>query len=173
MKTKKDVSDGVGLILLALAFVSLSGYDNFVSSEGADNDVSYDDIISEIDDSLMKTYANDDRIKSLQGDLKTYRDELESALYNYTSIKKEILQINDKIKQVDDEINATRANSDKLVEKRAKLQNLVEGAGYDAENGTEIGLWFFYLSLFISANLFIWFEISTYYREKSFIHRKF
>ncbi len=167
MKTKKDVIGVVGIVLLIMAAAAMGDYGSLVSSEKAD-EIPYDEIVADIDDSLIKTYSNNDKIRSLSEDLEMRRDILRNALDNYTSLGEEIKMINNDIGKLEKEINETKIDSDKLKEKRVRLQNQIEGDSEETEKKNGIRAWFFYASLFISVNLFIWFEISTYYKERNF-----
>lgn len=173
MKTKKDVIAAVGLVLFILAVTMLGDFDNFVSSSEVGLEDSYDEIVADIDESLMKTYSNNDKIKSLNGDLEMYRDNLTEVLEDYVLLKKEIDKISENIERVEDEVNKTKADSDKLKDRRIRLQDQLEGSEEEESSGVGVKAWLFYLSLFISVNLFIWFEISTYYREKNFHYGKY
>ncbi len=173
MKTKKDVFGVVGVILFVLAVSVMGDYGNIVSSAEPSDDVSYEEIVADIDDTLIETYSNNDKIRSLNEDLEVYRDNLEDVLRNYTSLEEEIKKITENIGNLEKEINKTNSDSDRLREKRIKLQNKIESDPNESEAGNGIKAWLFYLSLFISVNLFIWFEISTYYREKNFNYGKF
>jgi len=175
MKTKKDVFGVVGIILFILAVIIIGDYGNFVSSEDVDVGVSYEELIADIDDSLMKTYSNNDKLNSLDKNLKIAQDDLEATLDDYTFLGEEIKKITWDIEKIKEEIDKTKDDSNKLREKRIKLQNQIENEGDDGEArmGEEIRIWLFYLSLFISINLFIWFEMSTYYRERNYRYRRF
>lgn len=173
MKTKRDVFGIVGIVLFVLAMSVIIDYGNFVSGEMANENMPYEEIIANIDDSLMKTYSNNDKLKSLNDDLQISQNILDSTLKNYTSLGEEIKKINEDIKQIRREINKTNDDSNKLKEKRMRLQNQIENDNKRIETDTGLKSWLFYLSLFISVNLFIWFEISTYYKERSFRYGKF
>jgi peptidoglycan hydrolase CwlO-like protein len=173
MKTKKDVFGVVGVILFVLAVSVMGDYGNIVSSAESSDDVPYEEIVADIDDTLIETYSNNKKIRSLNEDLEVHRDNLEDVLHNYTSLEEEIKKITENIEKLEKEINKTNSDSDRLREKRIKLQNKIESDPNEIKAGNGIKAWLFYLSLFISVNLFIWFEISTYYREKNFNYRKF
>lgn len=170
MKTKKDVFGVIGIVLFVLAVATLSDYDNFVSSGEAKANVGtpYEEIIADIDDSLMKTYSNNDKIQSLNEDLDIHHDQLEDALDDYASLGEEIKKITENIEQIEGEVNRTKVDSNRLKEKRIKLHYQIENDSKEVEANNGFRVWLFYLSLFISVNLFIWFEMSTYYRERNF-----
>lgn len=166
MKTKKRVAGVVSVLLIVLAIATIGPFGKLVSSEENYEGAPYEDIMNEIDESLMKTYSNNDKINSMNDNLTNYREDLDDALKDYELIMKRIENINNNIEKLEDEINKTKSDSDRLRKKRIRLQNELEGNSHEEYPVTNIRPWLFYLSLFLSINLFIWFEISSYYREK-------
>lgn len=186
MKTKKDVIGVVGIVLILLAFATFGSYSSLVSS-GENEEIisdenvilgdqetdSYEKIISDIDDSLMKTYLNNEKIDSLVEELEVSQDDLEDLLEESASLNEKISKANEDINRIKREINNTKEDLNELRKTRIKLQNQIEGNLIENKENTNLKIWLFYLSLFISVNLFIWFEVSAYYKNKNFGYRKF
>ena len=119
MKTKRDLIAIVGIVLFVLAFAITGSYNDSISGGGDDGeDAQYKDIVDDIDETLIKTYSNVDKIEYLDAELEKHKNDLKDILDEYASLDKGIKKESIYIEEIGKEINDTRADSDKLKEKR-------------------------------------------------------
>jgi len=173
MKNRKSVIGITGIVFLVLVVTMVNNYGNLVSSERVNQLNPYEDIISDINDSLAKVNSNNNRMQSIDSKLDAYRNSFQDTLDAYNSLGRDIKKRLDDVKRLEGEIDKTRTGSDELGMKLLELKERIEEnrERLEKNDGIEIGI--FYLAGFVLMNLIIWLQISSYYKNKYFEYRKY